>query len=82
VYARACAPGQKRHCVHGFAGKDREARMAFEHVRSGFVRRSTHDHEHGQFIGDVSHAISQSALDLAKRSALVDDGALTPDVSF
>lgn len=68
--------GQKRHHFHGFPWKDREVRMALEHLRSGFMRSSAHDHEDGQLIGNVRHAISRSALGFAKRPALVNDGVL------
>ena len=68
--------GQKRHHFHGFTRKDREVWMGFEHLGSGFMRSSAHDHENGQLIGNVRHAISRSALGFAKGPALVNDGLL------
>ena len=62
--------GQKRHHFHGFARNDREVRMAFEHLRSGFMGSSAHYHENGQLIGNVRHAVSRSVLGFAKRPAL------------
>lgn len=50
--------------------------MAFEHLCRGIVRSSAHDHENGQLIGNVRHAVSRRALGFAKWSALVDDGVL------
>ena len=57
--------GQKRHHIHGVARKDREVRMAFEHLRGSFMRRRAHDDQNGQLIHNVRNAIARRALGFA-----------------
>jgi hypothetical protein len=60
----------------GIAREDHEVRVAFEQLRSRFMRRRAHDDENRQLIHNVRHAIPRRALGFAKWPAHVNDRVL------